>query len=373
MNNYFQKILNEYTNSKTKEQVDALRKKEGISFRTSAGHPTQRPNTTSTYLKFYKLLTPEEQQGKGLDYSAGLGKGSALLRQEFNANIESYEPFPHENSEDITYSGLNSLPDKLYDYIFCSAVLNVVEQDIRNFIVLDIYAHLKPGGQAIIGVRSKADVLSARTAYVIDAENGEIIDRVRGSYQKGFTGPELREYISDILPEAAVTRVEVSGFSQIVVRVARSEWDAYEDLTEAKSIKFVPYSHFGTLVAAVNMSFNERKEYGEQRRILLCEVHFKKLFRLTYAEAHDNAKIYYAIRNEDKYPELKAEWNKSNVVAAEHALENLGYDGIVYYNHYDDESDSYIIFHPEQVKIIKEYKGTRAINNLRVQVGWDRG
>ena len=233
MDNYFQKILNEYTESKSKDQIDAIRKKEGISFRTSAGHPTQRANTTATYLKFFKLLTPEEQKGIGLDYSAGLGKGSAILRQEFNANIESYEPFPHENSEDITYSGINSLPDKLYDYIFCSAVLNVVEQDIRDFIVQDIFAHLKPGGEAIIGVRSKADVLSARTAYVIDAENGEIIDRVRGSYQKGFTGPELREYISTILPEASVTRVEVSGFSQIVVRVARSEWDAYEDLTEA--------------------------------------------------------------------------------------------------------------------------------------------
>ena len=233
MKNYFQGIINEYINSKTKEQVDAIRKKERISFRTSAGHPTQRTNTTSTYLKFYKLLTPEEQQGIGLDYSAGLGKGSAILRQEFNANIESYEPFPHEDSEDITYSGVSSLPDKLYDYIFCSAVLNVVEQDIRDYIVQDIFAHLKPGGEAIIGVRSKADVLSARTAYVIDAENGEIIDRVRGSYQKGFTGSELREYISTILPEAAVTKVEVSGFSQIVVRVYRSEWDAYKDLTEA--------------------------------------------------------------------------------------------------------------------------------------------
>jgi GNAT superfamily N-acetyltransferase len=233
MDNYFQEILNEYTQSQTQSQVNAIRKKEGIAFNTSKGHPTQRTSTTATYLKFYKLLTPEEQKGEGLDYSAGLGKGSALLRQEFDANIESYEPFPHEDSEDITYVGLNSLPDKLYDYIFCSAVLNVVEQDIRNFIVQDIFAHLKPGGEAIIGVRSKADVLSARTAYVIDAENGEIIDRVRGSYQKGFTGPELREYISTILPEASVTRVEVSGFSQIVVRVAKSEWDAYKDLTEA--------------------------------------------------------------------------------------------------------------------------------------------
>ena len=233
MDNYFQEILNEYKQSQTSDQVNAIRKRERISFSTSKGHPTQRPSTVATYLKFYKLLTPEEQKGEGLDYSAGLGKGSALLRQEFDANIESYEPFPHEDSEDITYVGLNSLPDKLYDYIFCSAVLNVVEQDIRNFIVQDIFAHLKPGGEAIIGVRSKADVLSARTAYVIDAENGEIIDRVRGSYQKGFTGPELREYISTILPEASVTRVEVSGFSQIVVRVARSEWDAYKDLTEA--------------------------------------------------------------------------------------------------------------------------------------------
>ena len=61
-----------------------------------------------------------------------------MLRKDHDADIESYEPFPHSKAVDITHSGLNSLPNKKYDYILNSAVLNVVEQDIRDFIVKDI-------------------------------------------------------------------------------------------------------------------------------------------------------------------------------------------------------------------------------------------
>jgi hypothetical protein len=213
----FESLLNEYKRSLTHQEVAAIRDRENIKFSTSKGHPTQRANTKATYRKFFEMLPEELRQGRGLDYSAGLGQGSDTLRTEYGANIESYEPFPTETAVDITYSGLNSLPDGEYDYIFNSAVLNVVEQDIRDAIVLDIWNHLKAGGQAIIGVRTRADVLGAKTAYVIDNEGGEVIDRMRGSYQKGFTSSELKEYVQDLLPDAIVMRV--SGLSQEVVRV----------------------------------------------------------------------------------------------------------------------------------------------------------
>jgi hypothetical protein len=102
-------------------------------------------------------------------------------------------------------------------------VLNVVEKDVRDSIVLDIWDHLKPGGQAIIGVRSRADVLGAKTAYVINHDTGEVIDRVRGSYQKGFTRAELSEYIRDLIPEAASRAVDVSGMSQVVIRIFKDD------------------------------------------------------------------------------------------------------------------------------------------------------
>jgi SAM-dependent methyltransferase len=207
----------------TAADVAAIRDKENIKFRTDNGHPTQRSNTVATYKKFFELLPPELQAGVGLDYSAGLGMGSDMLRSIFGANIESYEPFPHKNAVDITYAGLGNLPNKQYDYIFCSAVLNVVEKDVRDSIVLDIWDHLKPGGQAIIGVRSRADVLGAKTAYVINHDTGEVIDRVRGSYQKGFTRAELSEYIRDLIPEAASRAVDVSGMSQVVIRIFKDD------------------------------------------------------------------------------------------------------------------------------------------------------
>jgi hypothetical protein len=167
-----------------------------------------------------RLDNPEE--AIGLDYSSGLGVGSSTLRSEFGANIESYEPYPSNNAVDITYAGLNSLPDKEYDYIINSAVLNVVEQDIRDSIVLDIWNHLKAGGVAVIGVRSFADVMGTKTALIVNAEKGEIIDRQRGSYQKGFKIQELKDYISGLLPEAIVQRVDMP-VSQVAVFVYKDK------------------------------------------------------------------------------------------------------------------------------------------------------
>jgi len=229
-------IINEYHRSLTQAEVQEIRDREGIKFSTDKGHPTQRANTISTYAKFYELVQKrlvtigrDEESLIGLDYSSGLGLGAETIRLA-GGNIESYEPFPHENSKDITYAGLNSLPsDKKYDYIINSVVLNVVEQDIRDGIVLDIWDHLKAGGIAIIGVRSKADVLGAKSAYVIDEENGEIIDTIRGSYQKGFTSEELRGYLIDMLPDAIVMRN--TGFSQIVCIIYKEEeWITDEEL-----------------------------------------------------------------------------------------------------------------------------------------------
>lgn len=204
----------------TSDQVTEIRKKEGIKFNPDAGHPTQRSNTTATYIKFYNSLPEDLKKGQGLDYSAGLGVGSHALRT-VGAKIDSYEPFPHAKATDITYKGLNSLPNKKYDYIFNSAVLNVIEQDIRDHVVLDIWNHLKPGGCAIIGVRSKADVMGTKTAMVLSQENSEILDRSRGSYQKGFTSGELKSYIQKLLPDATITMV--SGMSQVVVKVFKDE------------------------------------------------------------------------------------------------------------------------------------------------------
>jgi hypothetical protein len=212
--------LTDYSKSLSKAEVQDIRDKEGITFSTDKGHPTQRSSTKATYLKFYNLLPSEIRLGQGLDYSAGLGLGSDILRS-VGASIDSYEPFPHEDAKDITYAGLNSLPNKQYNYIINSVVLNVVEQDLRDEIVLDIWEHLLPGGCAIFGVRSKADVLSAKTAYIINYDNGEVIDRTRGSYQKGFTSSELFAYIQDLLPDAALR--QVSGLSQVVVMAFKDE------------------------------------------------------------------------------------------------------------------------------------------------------
>jgi hypothetical protein len=229
-----EELLMEYKRSATSEEVDLIRQREGIKFSTDKGHPTQRANTVATYRKFYGFINSKNKAGVGLDYSAGLGIGSDTLRVEYDANIDSYEIYPHADSVGITYEGEDSLPNKEYDYIINSAVLNVLPQDIRDRVVVDIWEHLKYGGQAIIGVRSRADVLTAKTAYVIDKETAEVIDRSRGSYQKGFTPYELKTYIESLIPDAVVANI--NGLSQVTVLIFK---EAYlQDITSEEEEDF---------------------------------------------------------------------------------------------------------------------------------------
>jgi hypothetical protein len=226
--------LLEYKRSSTQEEVQLIRQREGIKFSTDKGHPTQRANTVATYRKFWGYINSKLKAGKGLDYSAGLGMGSEALRAEYDANIDSYEMYPHESAKGLTYEGEGSLPTATkYDYIINSAVLNVVPQDIRDGIVVDIWEHLNFGGQAIIGVRSRADVLGTKTAYVIDKETAEVIDRSRGSYQKGFTPFELKSYIESLLPDAVVSNI--TGLSQVAVIIFK---EAYLDKPEEEEEDF---------------------------------------------------------------------------------------------------------------------------------------
>jgi hypothetical protein len=155
-------------------------------------------------------------------------------------------------------------------------------------------------------------------------------------------------------------------------------------LTEAKKIivyhythaihfaEFQQLSHFGTLNAAVTMSVNDGKRMVGIPRVLEVELTLDKTYRLTYAEEEDDAKLYWNMNNTDAHPELKKAWT-DDIFTSIQAFKKLGYDSIVYANHYDDDgSDSYIIFYPHQAKVLKVLAQKKpAIKRLQRKLGWE--
>lgn len=136
---------------------------------------------------------------------------------------------------------------------------------------------------------------------------------------------------------------------------------------------FEQLSHFGTLNAATTMSVNDSKTKVGIPRILEVELLLKKTYRMTYEEEEDDARLGWNVRNTDLHPELKTVWYDKDVVTSICALKKLGYDSIVYANHYDDDgSDSYIILYPAQAKILKVLvEGKAKMRNFQKKMGYE--
>lgn len=166
---------------------------------TEERNPTQVKGTVSSYRKVYSALQAEGFDGTVLDASSGLGYGTKAGIEEFGFDVEDIEPYPDKNyhPKHTDYSALN----KKYDVIISNAVLNVLPQDQRDALVVKMGELLNEGGRMFINVRGK-DVLNASGKIAIDEAGMEyFIPRTAktGSYQKGFTKPELIAYLQDAL------------------------------------------------------------------------------------------------------------------------------------------------------------------------------
>lgn len=166
---------------------------------TEERNPTQVKGTVSSYRKVYSALQAEGFDGTILDASSGLGYGTKAGIEEFGFNVEDIEPYPDKSyhPKHTDYSAL----DKKYDVIISNAVLNVLPQDQRDALVVKMGELLNEGGRMFINVRGK-DVLNASGKIAIDEAGMEyFIPRTAktGSYQKGFTKPELIAYLEDAL------------------------------------------------------------------------------------------------------------------------------------------------------------------------------
>ena len=167
---------------------------------------TQIAGTLPTYKKADTLLTELAGEGKTLDFGAGLG----LSKKELG--FDTYEPFPKGDfSPDFVSSA--DIKDNTYKKITNLNVLNVVPRSTRDSIVKDIGRILKPDGRAVITTRGR-DVLSAKGTS--GPEPMSIITSM-DTYQKGFTQPELKSYITDTLGKGFEVKNNKLGAAGVTV------------------------------------------------------------------------------------------------------------------------------------------------------------
>lgn len=160
-------------------------------------NPTQISQTVNTYRKIFDYLKAEGFDGTILDASSGLGFGTKAGIEEYGFDVEDIEPYPDKDYKP-KYTDYSKLRKK-YDVIISSFVLNVVPQDQRDALVVRMGELLKDGGRMFVNVRSRDVESLAKTGKNIHLGNMEWIETARGSYQKGFTKPELVAYLQDAL------------------------------------------------------------------------------------------------------------------------------------------------------------------------------
>ena len=94
-------------------------------------------------------------------------------------------------------------------------------KNVRDEIVLNIGRVLKPKGTAIISTRGISDVLGAKTGTP-GKEDASII-LPDGGYQKGFSQPELKKYIEEILGQENFNIETVSGIGKAAVKITKKK------------------------------------------------------------------------------------------------------------------------------------------------------
>ena len=209
---------------------------------------TQITTTKPTYIKANQYLDDQQAVGKTLDYGAGLGFSKEMLGYDmFEPNTARGEALG------VTYDYTDSkvIPDNQYERVVNLNVLNVVSPQVRDFIVEDIGRVMRPGGSAIITTRGR-DVLNAKGTP--GPEPMSLVTST-GTYQKGFTNPELKEYIETVLGEgydvksitlgAAGVYVKKKGNQPMTARGARSAELAGEQIARGDNIEATEYNRLG--------------------------------------------------------------------------------------------------------------------------------
>ena len=166
---------------------------------------TQRKNTIKSYQKVAEKIKAMFGNVSILDYGAGLGLGTEMMKEVTGGKVDSFEPYPvnWESNYPVTYTNSSSIKKK-YDVIVSLNVLNVLPEEIRDNAIRSIYKNLKKGGTAFISTRKWSGDVNAAKNFEKGPEYKSIIVLTKGQrvFQKGFDGNELVDYVYEVLGDS---------------------------------------------------------------------------------------------------------------------------------------------------------------------------
>ena len=192
---------------------------------SKASGTTQVATTTGSYVKAAEILKNLGVTGDILDYGAGFGLGTDAMSKVLGKGVKSLEINPEnwKGKGKVTYTDAKDIKDK-FDGIVSLNVVNVVEKDMRDFIVKNIFDNLNINGTAVISSRKfKGDIDQAKNFELGPEDKSYIIKRAKDGktvdvYQKGFEGDELVNYVKGLLGDSAdVKKNNTFGAAGVVV------------------------------------------------------------------------------------------------------------------------------------------------------------
>jgi hypothetical protein len=192
---------------------------------SKASGTTQVATTTGSYVKAAEILKNLGVTGDILDYGAGFGLGTDAMSKVLGKGVKSLEINPEnwKGKGKVTYTDAKDIKDK-FDGIVSLNVVNVVEKDMRDFIVKNIFDNLNIDGIAVISSRKfKGDIDQAKNFELGPEDKSYIIKRAKDGktvdvYQKGFEGDELVNYVKGLLGDSAdVKKNNTFGAAGVVV------------------------------------------------------------------------------------------------------------------------------------------------------------
>ena len=218
--------INEKADTPTETKFDSA---DEPNLKPEDAQKTQRGNTDPTYEKVGALLG----EGNRLDMGAGLGQGASKI------GADTYEPFPKAGFTP-DYTKASDIPSGSYDNITSLNTLNVVPPDIRKGIVNDLGRILREGGTAIIQTRDVNQVKGIKN-FTKGKEKGSKVTS-DGTYQKGFTKQELKDYIQETLGDGyevtiVPSKANINGSAVQVKKLKKNEGAPKPDADEGGAPK----------------------------------------------------------------------------------------------------------------------------------------
>lgn len=180
---------------------------------------TQVATTSGTYKKTGAYLNQHLEPNSRI---ISIGAGLDQTRQGLYAGLEKghivhdMEPNPENRKEPPEYTSAEQIPRDHYHAAVSHNVVNVVTPDVREHVMHSLFNSVREGGHIVIGTRKWKGDIEKNKNYEPGEEPKSMWVKKNGdsSYQKGFDGNELKDYVESYAEKHGHT-VEVKKLKDI--------------------------------------------------------------------------------------------------------------------------------------------------------------